>query len=139
MSKPRAWNSTLPAPEKPLDRSGPLPKRNAKRAKVRHAAHFGPPGYVEHVHSFGCVFAVERGTTAECEGPLEACHRKSRGAGGGWRKNLFCACRKHHAMQHAMGVAAFERFVPTDLDLWACAITGKWDANQRDDFDKESA
>lgn len=44
---------------------------------------------------------------AACLGPVDACHVKSRGAGGADPKNLFSACRKHHAEQHTLGIKSF--------------------------------
>lgn len=42
-----------------------------------------------------------------CAGPLECCHVRGRGMGGGRRKdtpeNMFIACRKHHAEYDGAG------------------------------------
>lgn len=97
------------------------------------AEQFGPPGFVEFVHSFGCVIARERGGPQDCDGPVELAHIKSRGAGGGWKNNSLGLCRHHHQTQHALGIVTFQKRNETDLDFWACAITGKWEASQSRD------
>lgn len=102
---------------------------NRKRAKKKHAEAFGPPGFVEFVHEFGCVIAREK-ADAKCDGPVEVAHLKSRGAGGVWRENTVGLCRHHHAQHHRLGVESFDRFYETDLDLWACAITHRWDMGE---------
>jgi hypothetical protein len=114
----------------PIKRTKGVPKVNRKRKAKRHAEQFGPPGFVEFVHEYGCVVA-RQGTVGfrlpSCFGAIEAAHVRSRGAGGGWRDNVAGLCRFHHAEQHDMGVDAFEKYYGTDLDLWACAITHQWD------------
>lgn len=112
-----------------IKRATPLKPKNAKRAKKRYAEAFGPPGFVEHVHSYGCLVFREKGPLSGCEGPSEAAHLKSRGAGGGWRENVVPLCRKHHAELHRHGLVSFDVRHSTDLDLWAAAIYSKWTAN----------
>lgn len=58
--------------------------------------------YREWIRAHGCVVS-----NGECYGPIDACHVKSRGAGGSDPKNLFSACRKHHAEQHTLGIKSF--------------------------------
>lgn len=42
--------------------------------------------------------------------PVDACHIKSRGAGGTTDKsNIFYACREHHQEQHKIGIITFAR------------------------------
>lgn len=110
----------------PKPRAKPIPKKNAARAKKRHAEAFGPEGFVEFVHSYGCVVAQEKGPLSGCEGPSEAAHLKSRGAGGGWRENVVPLCRKHHAEQHRHGIKSFDVRHNMDLDLWAAAVFSRW-------------
>jgi hypothetical protein len=107
-----------------------LPKKNAKRAKKAHEASFGPPGFVEFVHSYGCVLAKEN-VGHVCEGPMEAAH--VRGRHRGWKCNVVCLCRGAHTMapgsfHHLGSAAAFDKRWGTDLDLWAVAIQGKYEA-----------
>lgn len=113
--------------QKPRKRIKPV---NPKRRKRLSAEQFGPPGYVAHVHSYGCLVELE-GCPDECEGPMEAAHVKSRGAGGGWKNNLVPLCRRHHRQQHDMGADTFAWHHQIDLDLWACAITGKFTATDQ--------
>lgn len=95
------------------------------------AEQFGPPGYVAHVHSYGCLVELEQPGSGECEGPIEAAHVKSRGAGGGWKNNVVPLCRRHHRQQHDMGSDTFAFHHVLDLDLWAAAICGKFTATDR--------
>lgn len=128
MSKRTAWNSTLPKPTKPLG-------TNRKRKAKLHAEHFGPPGFVEHVHAYGCIIAIERQSTKDCRGKSEAAH--VRGRKNGWRENIIALCAGHHRTRadsfHNLGSAkAFDAKHATDSDLWAAAITSKWDAENPD-------
>lgn len=111
--------------------AAPIKKFNAKRKARRHEEEFGPPGFVEFVHSYGCVIAREHDgdwQTAGCVGPVEAAHVKSRGAGGKWKNNIVGLCKGHHFEQHAVGMIEFtKRHDNIDLDLWAVAVTGAWE------------
>lgn len=116
-----------------LRRGSPLKKINPKRRKKLHADQFGPPGFADFVRQQGCIIAIERGGASFCEGRVEAAHVHGRGPG--WRNNLIGLCRGHHTMApgsfHHLGSAdAFDKRWGTDLDLWAVAITGKWEANE---------
>lgn len=113
--------------ESKLERSKPIPKKNAKRRKRLHAEQFGPPEFGEFVRAYGCVVALQTGSLSECAGPVQQCHRKSRAAGGGWRNNNFGGCAKHHAEQGTVGIKTFEERHNLDLDLWCCAITHQFD------------
>ena len=108
---------------------------NKKRKANLRESHFGPPGFVEFVHRHGCVVARDGASLSRCEGPVEAAHRKSRGAGGGWRHNVYGLCRKHHQEQHSKGLETFETAHHLDGDLWACAITGKFDDSTYNDME----
>lgn len=105
----------------------PIKKRNAKRTKAAFEEDFGPPGFSDFVRETGCVVANQSGSTAECIGPVQHCHRKSRGAGGGWKNNSFGGCLGHHNEQHMVGIKTFERMYGLDLDLECCAITHSWE------------
>ena len=111
-----------------LKRTTRLKPVNAKRKKKMHAEQFGPPGFADFVRASGCMIAVER-VSSVCMGPVGVAHVVSRGAGGKWRENCVGLCAGHHAVQHAIGVAEFEKRHGVDMDLWACAITGKWEAS----------
>lgn len=117
----------------PLERRTPVKKRNAKRAKKAHAEQFGPPGFVEFVHEYGCIIAREKGPLSGCGGPVEAAHVRNRREG--WKNNVVGLCRDHHTAApgsfHFLGSAgAFDKRWNTDLDLWACAVTAKWEAQE---------
>lgn len=111
---------------KPVDRKKLRPV-NQKRRKRLHAEQFGPPEFGEFVRNYGCVIAIEGGSSEDCDGPIQVAHRKSRGAGGGWRDNCYGLCAAHHVEQHAVGLVTFENEYCLDGDLWACAITHKFD------------
>lgn len=113
MSDHRAYNSTLrvvslkrrakvlktdSAPAKPRT---PIRRVNPDRAKRAYLRDFGEQ-HGAFVRSRPCLIATdappERRT--ECErnpgaGPTEACHAKSRGAGGD-KTDLFPGCGRHH-------------------------------------------
>lgn len=114
--------------------TAPIKKFNAKRKAKRRAEEFGPPGFVEFVHSYGCVVARNEGysmNSPSCSGPVEAAHVKSRGAGGKWKNNIVGLCKGHHFEQHAVGMIEFtKRHDNIDLDLWAVAINGRWEASR---------
>jgi hypothetical protein len=99
-----AWNSTLPAPEHEIKRTGRL--RN--RGKPRHAVSGKrDEPYREHVRGLPCILiglAEHR-----CRGGVEACHVKSRGAGGTDRGNLLPICSRGHSESHTIGRFTFER------------------------------
>lgn len=82
---------------------GPGPERktrlkpvNSKRKAQRNRDHFGDKAV--WIRTLPCLVC---GTT-----PVEACHAKSRGAGG-TSEHLVPMCHKHHREQHMMGVTSF--------------------------------
>lgn len=119
--------SPLKAKSQPKVRTTPIKAKNAKRAKKAHTEDFGPPGFADFVREYGCVVARDTGSLSGCAGRVEFCHRKSRGAGGGWRNNSFGACTKHHREQHDAGINTWEKRHSFDLDLWCCAITHQYE------------
>ncbi len=107
------------------------PKKNKaaeKRAKFEEK--FGPPGFVEFVHAYGCVVEKQSGSADGCLGAIEVAHVKSRGAGGTWKNGTVGLCTAHHREQHSFGIKTFAARHNLDLDLWACAVTHKWDMTQ---------
>lgn len=80
----------------PLKHKAEKPKRFAKQRD---------PEYVAWIRSLPCIFRGRFGH--QCEGPVEAAHYKSRGAGGADYANLYPACRKLHRMQHDIGMVSF--------------------------------
>lgn len=123
--RPRAWNSTLPAPRAPL-RAGPAKKKTAaqrKRAKERKARAFARTyGSLERVlfvrYALECV--VEG-----CGGLPENAHLDGEGMGRkGHYTRVAPICRRHHRTRkdslHALGsVEAFDRVHHTDLEAAA--------------------
>lgn len=55
----------------------------------------------------------------ECDGPSEAMHVQTRGAGGSDIGNLVKGCRYHHARQHTLGIRSFERRYGVQLKVEA--------------------
>lgn len=119
----------LKAKGKPKARQTPIKAVNRKRKTKRHADAFGPPGFVEFVHSYGCLIAREKGPLSGCGGPIEAAHVHGRSKG--WKENVVGLCRDHHtagpkSFHHLGSAAAFDKHWYTDLDLWAVAIYSRW-------------
>ncbi len=64
----------------------------------------------------------------QCDGPVQVCHVKSRGAGGDDRRNVIAMCAKGHDEQHRIGIRSFEKRWGVDLK----AEAEKLDAEYRD-------
>lgn len=97
----------------PLHRKTRL-KAGTKRLKVRRRskrfAARRDPAYATWVRSGLCLIGDQ------CFGTgVDACHVKSRGAGGDDRGNLIPLCRSHHREQHQIGLRSFERKYGVDL------------------------
>ena len=87
----------------PLNRTGRLARKRRLRArgKPRHAISGKPDeAYREWIRSLPCVVSGKRG--------VEACHVRSRGAGGADRGNLVPLTPELHREQHAIGIRSFE-------------------------------
>lgn len=97
----------------------PVAKKNAKRLARLRDAQYGPPGFVEWVHSLGCS-VPSCGRTE-----IEAAHATSRGAGGDWR-GVLPLCSAHHEAQHRKGIETFERHVGFRLSDVADAVHQRW-------------
>jgi hypothetical protein len=89
-------------------------KPNPERRQARHAAAYGE--HAVFVRTLPCAVCLRR--------PVDAAHVRSRGAGG-TAADLVPLCREHHAEQHTVGIATFQR--RHGLDLPALART-LWDA-----------
>ncbi len=101
---------------KELTRETPLRPGGRIRAKGRaRFAGRSDPAYRAWIRQQPCLLA----NVARCRGVVEACHVKSKGAGGGDQANLYPACSRHHAKQHRMGIRTFQ--VTYGLDLPAIA------------------
>lgn len=103
---------------------------NRKRAAKRKLEAFGPPGFVQFVHEYGCVVARQSGTTGGCLGPVEAAHVRSRATGGVWRDGVCGLCVGHHRESHDIGQKTFQKKYEIDLDLWAVAICHQWEKQE---------
>lgn len=122
--KPRSWNSTLPAPTKPLTRRASLspgktperrtrmPKRNAKRAAKRYARDFG--AHAETIRALPCC-------ACGAPGPSDPHHVVSRGAGG-TAQHQVPLCRNCHRLLHQIGRRTFEALRKVSLVVIAAEL-----------------
>ena len=60
----------------------------------------------------------------------EACHVKTRGAGGGDRGNMVSMCKGHHREQHIVGIRSFERVHAVDLKALAASYWRRYEAER---------
>ena len=65
------------------------------------------PTYLEWVRTFPCVICLKHGLTQTSK--TQACHVKSRGAGGVDRGNCYPGCGAHHDEQGSKGFRHMER------------------------------
>lgn len=97
---------------KPLKRSGRLRrtrlKAKGKRTKKSHG-HLFPKAVDEAYRAFvrlqACVLSARHHV---CEGDVQACHVKSRGASGHDHANMYPGCAVAHAQQHVWGIRTFQ-------------------------------
>ena len=95
--KPRAWNSTLPAPTKPIGRKTPLRNRGGSMFPKRRDR-----TYTDWIKTLPCVLF----TLHECWGPIDPAHVfKTRGAAAYDRGEVVPLCRKAHDEQEGRTVA----------------------------------
>ena len=62
----------------------------------------------------------------DCVGRIQACHVKSRGAGGSDVANLYPGCAAAHHEQHAIGIPAFEARWGVNLAAAAERLAVRW-------------
>lgn len=110
MAQRRQWNSTLPAPSKPIER-GPGPKRSRKPIRVRGKPRFKVSGvkdepYREYIRGLACLLTGREGH--KCRGIVECAHVKAKGAGGVDRGNCIPLCARAHGESHHQGQHTFE-------------------------------
>lgn len=80
------------------------------RGKSKRFARRRDPAYARWVRSGLCLIGDQ------CFGVgVDACHVKTRGAGGDDRGNLVPLCREHHREQHQIGIQTFQRKYGVDL------------------------
>ena len=85
-------------------------KRLTVRRRSKRFAARRDPAYAKWVRSGLCLIGEQ------CFGTgVEACHVKTRGAGGDDRGNLVPLCRQHHREQHTIGIRSFGRKYGVDL------------------------
>lgn len=87
-----------------LKRTGRIKPVNHKRKAQRNRDHFGEKA--EWIRTLPCLVCGQ--------GPSQACHAKSRGAGG-TSDHLVPMCKKHHDEQHLVGVKTFGVYHGVDL------------------------
>lgn len=124
--KVRAWQDRSRAE---LDRSTPLPKKNAKRKAKRAADDHTYGSFYRYVKTLPCAVG---GEGDPCFGEIHGHHVKSVGAGGRDAANLAPLCERHHRMIHDIGPKAFDARFFNDLKLYADAIWKRY----RDAFDQ---
>ena len=131
---------------KPLARSGRLRrttriKANGTRTK-KSGGHLFPKGVDEQYRAFirrrPCILRGKPVPDAElvrlkafvppaswgryehiCDGPVQVCHVKSRGAGGDDHGNVVAMCAQAHEEQHRLGIRSFQRKWGIDLKVLA--------------------
>ena len=86
-------------------------------SKKWHKA-FGSTELVAWINAMGCLVCGRA--------PSDAAHVRSKGAGGGWDRNLVPLCRVHHTEQHQIGIKTFQTKYNLDLKAEAEAISDDW-------------
>ena len=64
--------------------------------------------------------------THECFGAVQACHVKTRGAGGGDVGNLYPGCVRAHGSQHFIGIRSFQERWQINLTEIAAKLGEQW-------------
>lgn len=85
--------------------SVPKPDIKPKSKKVKRFAEKRDPQYAAWIRTLPC--ALKGHPEHYCAGNVQACHLKSRGAGGDDFANLFPACLAGHKEQHDVGIRYF--------------------------------
>lgn len=105
--KPRAWNSTMPAPTKSMARTGRIERRTpvkGKRGTPRKRKHEPNEPLRAWIRLQPCVIAGKH----ECIGVVQCCHRLTRGARNPDEGNMFAGCVSAHDEQ-GRSIVSFER------------------------------
>jgi hypothetical protein len=93
-------------------------KKERRREKFEKQYH--SPGFVYFTHRQKCI-------VPGCpDFHIDACHEKSRGAGGTWR-DVFPCCHVHHMEQETGGMDTFERRYRVDCRAAADNHTALWE------------
>ena len=103
-----------------LKRRTGIRKVNRKRKAARFAKNFGEKA--AWIREMPCAVTVCQYREYSW---TEAAHVKSRGAGGS-SAHLAPLCAVHHGLQHAMGIASFEREYDVNLRMLAAELEARW-------------
>jgi hypothetical protein len=138
-----------PKPVRVAEKDRPLRQKNRKPLKRTRMKSRGPrtkksggalfpkgvdEPYREWIRALPCILA---GRTAQVESwpmehrclePIQSCHVKSRGAGGGDRNNLYPGCVVAHHQQHLVGIRSFEHCWDVSLKTIARQLTAVYEA-----------
>lgn len=98
---------------KPMRRAAKVKPVNRERRALRRAAQFGDCSRMARLLPCALCGAAP---------PSDPAHVLSRGAGGLDEGNVYPACRRHHDLQHALGVKAFEKRYQVSLEVIASAV-----------------
>jgi hypothetical protein len=131
MRKPRKPipRGAPPVRRKPLKRStrGIAP-RKADKSKRRFQS-LRDEAYQGWVRQHLCVLLSR--DLHRCDGEIQCCHLRSRGAGGADRGNCFPACANAHRQQHLLGIKTFQEIWDLDLKVIAAHIDAQYVAAGR--------
>lgn len=78
------------------------------------------PEYLAYVRTFPCAICLAHGLKQETR--TQACHIKSRGAGGGDVANVWPGCEAHHLEQHLRGYSHMVKKYQVHLDRVALRL-----------------
>lgn len=68
--------------------------------KISEKQRFRDPKYIRYIKTLPCAVCGDF--------PVDPCHIRSRGSGGGdYKWNLWPGCRKHHSESHQIGIFTF--------------------------------
>lgn len=118
-------------------------RRKHAKAGIRESSFIRCPGHLQFVRGHQC--SVEGRNEPECGGSIQAAHVRTGTDGGISVKPSDCwaipLCGIHHARQHQMGEASFEKHFAIDMKRIAAALWAKSPAGikYRLTRDKESA
>lgn len=116
----RAWNSTLPAPSKPMSRGKPIRKRNPRTGGKRFPKR-RDEAYRDWIRTLPCCL-----TGCVTRSRVECAHVRSRGAGGDDVGNCVPLCRSHHDWQHRDGIKSFQAHFHVDLAAIAADLATRY-------------
>lgn len=102
----------------PLKRRTPIRTKGGDRFPNRR-----DDAYREWTRWQPCVLHADPN---DCDGPVQACHVVSRGAGGFDWGNLFSACWRGHEYSHRIGWQNFQRQTGVCLPWEALRLFQRW-------------